>query len=201
MYSLVNIAMVNTMASYKQLSDKELADLYKSSANQELLATLFGRYSDLLFGVCMKYLKNTDAAADACTDIYVELVGKMLKHEVLQVKAWLHTVARNHCLMKLRGDKKMPIDEFPDHLMQSEDDWHPDKAVEREKKLTSLEDCMETLKTEQRQAVSLFYMEQKSYNEIAELTGIPWNNIRSHIQNGRRNLKNCMDEHERAAQQ
>jgi len=200
MVPLVNIATVNAMASYNQLSDKELADLYKSSANQELLATLYGRYSDLLFGVCMKYLKNADAAADACADIYVELVGKMLKHEVLQVKAWLHTVARNHCLMKLRGDKKMPTDEFPDHLMQSEADWHPDKAVERENKLTSLEDCMETLKTEQRQAVSLFYMEQKSYNEIAELTGIPWNNIRSHIQNGRRNLKNCMDEHERAAQ-
>jgi len=200
MTPLVNIATVNAMASYKQLSDKELADLYKSSANQDLLATLYSRYSDLLFGVCMKYLKNTDAAADACADIYVELVGKMLKHEVLQVKAWLHTVARNHCLMKLRGDKKMPTDEFPEHLMQSEADWHPDNAVEREKKLTSLEDCMETLKTEQRQAVSLFYMEQKSYNEIAELTGIPWNNIRSHIQNGRRNLKNCMDEHERAAQ-
>jgi len=200
MTPLVNIATVNAMASYKQLSDKELADLYKSSANQDLLATLYNRYSDLLFGVSMKYLKNTDAASDACADIYVELVGKMLKHEVIQVKAWLHTVARNHCLMKLRGDKKMPTDEFPEHLMQSEADWHPDNAVERENKLTSLEDCMETLKTEQRQAVSLFYMEQKSYNEIAELTGIPWNNIRSHIQNGRRNLKNCMDEHERAAQ-
>jgi RNA polymerase sigma factor (sigma-70 family) len=200
MASLVNIATVNAMASYKQLSDKELADLYKSSANQDLLATLYGRYSDLLFGVCMKYLKNADSAADACADIYVELVGKMLKHEVLQVKAWLHTVARNHCLMKLRGDKRMPTDEIEEHLMQSEDDWHPDNAVARENKLTSLEDCMETLKTEQRQAVNLFYMEQKSYNEIADLTGIPWNNIRSHIQNGRRNLKNCMDEHERAAQ-
>jgi RNA polymerase sigma-70 factor (ECF subfamily) len=102
--------------------------------------------------------------------------------------------------MKLRGDKKMPTDEIEEHLMQSEADWHPDNAVARENKLTSLENCMETLKTEQRQAVNLFYMEQKSYNEIADLTGIPWNNIRSHIQNGRRNLKNCMDEHERAAQ-
>jgi DNA-directed RNA polymerase specialized sigma24 family protein len=131
--SLVNIATVNSKASYQLLSDKELADLYKSSANQDLLATLYTRYSDLLFGVCMKYLKDADAAADASADIYVELVGKMLKHEVQNVKAWLHTVARNHCLMKMRGDKKMPTDEFPDHLMQTEDDWHPDIAIQREK--------------------------------------------------------------------
>lgn len=199
MVALVNIASVISKASYQLLTDKELADLYKSSGNQDLLATLYTRYSDLLFGVCMKYLKNADSAADACTDIYVELVSKMLKHEVQQVKAWLHTVARNHCLMKLRGDKKMPTDEFPDHLMQTEDDWHPDNAVLRENKLTAMEDCMDKLKNEQKQAVTLFYMEQKSYNEIADLTGIPWNNIRSQIQNGRRNLKNCMDEHERAA--
>jgi RNA polymerase sigma-70 factor (ECF subfamily) len=185
-------------SSYDSLSDKELSDLYKSSANQEILATLFSRYSDLLYGVCMKYLKNADSAADACNDIYVELVQKLLKHDVLNIKAWLHTLARNHCLMKLRGDKKMPTDEFPDYLMQSEDNWHPDMANERENKLTALELCIESLKIEQKQAVSLFYLEQKTYNEIADLTGIPWDKIRSQIQNGRRNLKICIEQHERA---
>jgi RNA polymerase sigma-70 factor (ECF subfamily) len=182
--------------SYKSLSDKELADLYRQSANQDILATLYSRHSDLLFGVGMKYLKNVDEAADACNDIYMELVEKMLKHEIQQVKAWLHTLARNHCLMKLRGDKKMPMKEFPEHFMQSEDQWHPDIAADKEKKLTSLEKCLETLKDQQKQAVSLFYMQQKSYNEIADITGIPWNNIRSQIQNGRRNLKICMEHHE-----
>ena len=173
--------------------------MYRTSANQDLLAVLYSRYSDLLFGVCMKYLKDSDSAADACNDIYVELVSKLLKHEVQQVKAWLHTVARNHCLMKLRSDKKMPTDEFPEHFVQSDDGWHPDVAEAREQRLTALEKCIENLKTEQKQAVSLFYIDQKSYNEIAELTGIPWGNIRSYIQNGRRNLKICIEENERAA--
>ncbi len=186
-------------AAYKTLSDKELADLYRGSGDQELLAVLYSRHSDLLFGVCMKYLKNADNAADACNDIYVELVSKLLKHEVLNVKAWLHTLARNHCLMRLRGDKKMPTDELPEQFVQSDESWHPDIAMQREQKLSALEECIEGLKNEQKQAVSLFYMEQKSYNEIAELTGIPWNNIRSQIQNGRRNLKICIEEHERAA--
>ena len=196
---LANIANMDGRSVYKTLSDKELADLYRASGNQEILAALYTRYSELLFGVCMKYLKNADNAADACNDIYVELVAKLLKHEVLTVKAWLHTVARNHCLMRLRGDKKMPTDEFPEHFVQSDESWHPDIAGQREQKLSALEKCIEALKNEQKQAVSLFYMEQKSYNEIAELTGIPWNNIRSQIQNGRRNLKNCIEEHERAA--
>ncbi|MCU0387015.1 MAG: sigma-70 family RNA polymerase sigma factor [Chitinophagaceae bacterium] len=196
---MANIAAMTSRASYKSLSDKELADMYRSSANQELLAVLYSRYSDLLFGVCMKYLKDADGAADACNDIYVELVSKLLKHEVQQVKAWLHTLARNHCLMKLRSDKKMPTDEFPEHFVQSDESWHPDIAEEREKRLSALEECIEKLKSEQKQAVSLFYIEQKSYNEIAELTGIPWGNIRSYIQNGRRNLKICIEENERAA--
>ena len=179
------------------MSDKELADLYRQSANQEILAALYVRYSDLLFGVCLKYLKDADAAADACNDIYLELVEKLLRHEVQQVKAWLHTLARNHCLMKIRGQKKMPTDELPESFMQSGEIWHPGNAEDREKTLNTLEDCLERLKSHQRQAVSLFYLEKKSYHEIAEMTGIEWNQIRSQIQNGRRNLKICMEEQAR----
>jgi RNA polymerase sigma-70 factor (ECF subfamily) len=197
--SLVNIAPMTVRAAYNTLSDKELADLYRTSGDQELLGILYARHSDLLFGVCMKYLKNADNAADACNDIYVELVTKMLKHDVLQVKPWLHTLARNHCLMRIRGEKKMPTSELPEQFVQSDESWHPDIAEQREQKLTALESCIEGLKNEQKQAVSLFYLEQKSYNEIADITGIPWNNIRSQIQNGRRNLKICIEEHERAA--
>jgi RNA polymerase sigma factor (sigma-70 family) len=185
--------------SYKSLSDKELADLYQSSAQQGFVAELYGRYSGLLFGVCMKYLEDADAAADACADIYIELVQKMLKHEVQNPKAWLHTLARNHCLMKIRSDKKMPVDSISESFVQLEDNWHPEIAKEKEHRLNAMEHCIEGLKDEQRQAVRLFYLEEKSYNEIAEITGIGWNTIRSQIQNGRRNLKLCIEEHERAS--
>lgn len=196
---MVNIALMTTREAFKFLSDKELADLYRTSANQEILAVLFSRYSDLLFGVCMKYLKDAEHAADASNDIYLELVSKLMKHEVQAVKSWLHTLARNHCLMKLRGTKKVSVVEFPENFVKTDEGWHPDIAQDREKRLSALEFCIDKLKSDQKKAVSLFYLEQKTYNEIAEITGIPWGNIRSYIQNGRRNLKICIEENERKA--
>jgi len=199
MYYMANIAAMHAVRNYKSLSDKELADLYRSSANQELVAELYSRYSGLLFGVCMKYLQDADLAADACSDIYIELVQKMLKHEIQNPKSWLHTLTKNHCLMKLRGDKKMPVDSLSDGFVQLEDNWHPDIAIEKEKRLSAMESCIEALKNEQKLAVQLFYLEEKSYNEIADITGIAWNTIHNHIQNGRRNLKLCLEENERAS--
>ncbi|HSK11611.1 MAG TPA: sigma factor, partial [Phnomibacter sp.] len=141
------IAVLKNSGPYNNIDDKELADMYRSTGDQKVLAVIYARYSDLLFGVCLKYLKDMDSAADACNDIYLELVDKMKRHDVQHVKAWLHTLARNHCLIKLRGDKKMPIDEFPEKFMQSEDFWHPSIAIaeEKEKKLNSLEECIEKL--------------------------------------------------------
>jgi RNA polymerase sigma-70 factor (ECF subfamily) len=190
---MFNIARLKKASPYETLNDKELIELYRSSANQDLVAALFSRYHGLMFGVCYQYLKDSEAASDACNDIYIELVEKLLKYDVQQPKAWLHTLTRNHCLMRLRREKKMPVNSFPDDFVQSDVNWHPDNVTDRERKLNSLEECLDKLKKEQKQTVALFYMEQKTYNEIAEITGIEWNQIRSNIQNGRRNLKICME--------
>ncbi|HMP94987.1 MAG TPA: sigma-70 family RNA polymerase sigma factor [Phnomibacter sp.] len=167
--------------------------LYSTQANQEALAVLYTRYADLLFGVGLKYLKDADAAADACSDIYTQLVDKLLKHEVTYFKGWLHTLARNHCLMQLRQAKKMPQQELQDFHVQFEPGLHLEEVINKENHLESLQYCMDKLAQAQKQAVELFYLQQKSYQEIAALTGMPWNTVRSHIQNGRRNLKQCMD--------
>jgi RNA polymerase sigma-70 factor (ECF subfamily) len=179
---------------FNELTDKELAEVYQASANQEALATLYNRYRHLLFGLCYKYLDDLQAAEDALADIYIELVEKMLRHTVEQPKAWLATLARNHCLMRLRKEKRAPLTLKEEPFMQSAEVWHPTDAIaEKEATLQQMEKCIEQLKTEQQQAIRLFYLEQKCYNEIADITGLEWNKIRSHIQNGRRNLKICMD--------
>mgnify|MGYP001195775518 FL=1 len=175
------------------LPDKELADLFRTTGNMDVLAILFQRYMDLLYGVCLKYLKQPEAARDAVMQIFEELVQKLPKHEVDNFKSWLYTLAKNHCLMQLRTPKNLKTVEFKTESMQLEDNVHLNGVLAKEENLQKMEHCLQTLSDEQRISVELFYLQNKCYKEIAEATGMDWNKVRSHIQNGRRNLKICME--------
>lgn len=176
-----------------ELPDKELVALFRTSRNMEVLAVLFQRYMDLLYGVCLKYLKQPETAKDAVMQIFEELVVKLPKHEVDNFKSWLYTLAKNHCLMQLRTPKNLKTTEFNPDSMQLEEEMHLNGIQLKEENLQKLERCLETLSIEQKKSVELFYLQNKCYKEIAEETGIEWNKVRSFIQNGRRNLKICME--------
>ena len=163
-------------------TDEALLDAFKQNADQQMLAQLY-----------LKYLKNAETAKDAVMNIYQELLTKLQTHEVDNFKSWLYVVAKNHCLMQLRKEKKMITVEFTSAVMQSEDFTHLDSVLEKENELKKLEFCIENLPGEQKQSIRLFYLENKCYNEIVDTTGFDWNKVRSLIQNGRRNLKICME--------
>jgi RNA polymerase sigma-70 factor (ECF subfamily) len=195
--AFANNSQLQSERTYEAMSDGELVMQYSQQGNQQVLAALYMRYIHLLNGVCLKYLKDPATAQDACTDIYTELVTKLRRHEVENVKAWLHTLAKNHCRMKLRSGKKMPVSGLNEQFVQMGDEPHLESVRQREEKLEVMERCLEELKEEQRRMVRLFYLEEKCYNEICELTGEAWNTVRSQIQNGRRNLKLCMEKNGR----
>lgn len=176
-----------------RLSDEELVIAYKQSSDLKVLGELFQRYMDLVYGVCLKYLKQSESAQDAVMAIFEELIIKLQKHEVENFKGWLYTLARNHCLMRLRSEKKAITVNFDVELVQSEENPHLNGELEKEENFRKLEYCLLQLQNEQRTVIELFYLQGKCYNEIVELTGMDWNKVRSHIQNGRRNLKNCME--------
>jgi RNA polymerase sigma factor (sigma-70 family) len=176
------------------LSDAELLALYQQNQQQELLAQLFLRYNDLVYGTCIKYLSDQDIAKDAVMDIYQGLLEKVKNHNIDNFKSWLYVVTKNHCLMQIRKNKKQQTVEFDGQVMQSEDFSHLESVFEKERQMDKLSGCMEKLNNEQRQTVRLFYLENKCYNEITNITGFDWNKVRSLVQNGRRNLKNCMEE-------
>jgi len=172
--------------------DHVMVASYKSTRNPQVLAELYQRYMDLIYGVCLQYLKEPEDARDAVISIYEELVGKLLKYEVEHFRAWVYQVARNHCLMKLRSTKQKLVN-LPDDLMYSAENMHPEEVFEKEANLDHLHDCISQLAEDQKKAISLFYLEERSYQEIAVMTGHEQGKIRSYIQNGRRNLKICMD--------
>ena len=174
-------------------TDGELVDAFKRTGNQDVLARLYLRYSDLVYGTCLKYLKDGEAAKDAAMGIYQELVNKLQVHEVENFRGWLYVVAKNHCLMKLREAKKTFTVELPGDIMQLEDYSHLDGVLGREDDFKKLEKCMQLLQEQQKQVINLFYLQNKCYNEIVEQTGFDWGRVRSLVQNARRNLKICME--------
>lgn len=173
-------------------SDQDLVLLYKQDGDIKVLAGLYQRYMDLLYAVCLKYLKEPETAKDAVMGIFEELVPKVLNHDIHNFKGWLHMVAKNYCLMQLRTKKQMPYMLDPE-LMQLPDNLHLNGVLEKEDHLNQLTKCMDSLAPDQKKAVQLFYLQEKSYKEIAGITLMEWNTVRSLIQNARRNLKNCME--------
>jgi RNA polymerase sigma factor (sigma-70 family) len=176
------------------LSDGELLELYQQNLQQDIFAQLFLRYYDLVYATSVKYLGDQDAAKDAVMNIYQELVEKVKVHPIDNFKSWLYVVTKNHCLMQIRKDKKSATVDFDSEIMQSEDFSHLENVFEKERQLDKLGGCMEKLNEEQRRTVRLFYLENKCYNEITTITGFDWNKVRSLVQNGRRNLKICMED-------
>jgi len=185
--------------SHTALTDKELVALYKESGDMTVLGELYQRYMELVYGVCLKYYKEPETAKDSVMQIFEELVSKLKKHEVDNFKGWLHQVAKNHCLMQLRTPKNMKTVEFKTELVQSEENVHLNGVLEKEENFKKMEYCLSTLVKEQSETIRLFYLEGKCYNEIVEITGMEWNQVRSLIQNGRRNLKICMEKSETGA--
>ena len=175
------------------LPDEELVSLYKEKGDLAHLGSLYQRYMDLVYGVCLKYLKDPELAKDSTLSIFEELVDKLQKHSVLNFKGWLYQLSKNHCLMQLRAQKKFSKSSMEVSVMQNEDESHLNGVLEKEENFKLLDLCLSRLVQEQRQVLELFYLQQKCYNDITEETGLEWKKVRSFIQNSRRNLKICMD--------
>ncbi len=173
------------------LTDLELVRLYKQNADLAILGELYQRYMDLLYAVCLKYLKEAESSKDAVMGIFEELIGKLQKHEITNFKSWLYMLTKNYCLMQLRSKNRMRLSDEHD-LMELSETVHLEPGTCGEENLNQLSKCIEQLGEDQKQLVQLFYLQEKSYKEISAITNREWNSVRSLIQNGRRNLKNCM---------
>ncbi len=173
-------------------SDTDLINAYKADKNKNLVGELYTRYTRMVFLVSMKYLKNEEKADDAVMQIFEKLFTDLLKHEVKNFKGWLHTVTRNHCLIKLRSEKSIlkkqqDYKKDTETFMELAPDFH--QTGKEEKKLTTLEEAITKLKPKQKQCIQLFYLKEKSYTEVADTTGFTMKEVKSYIQNGKRNLK------------
>jgi RNA polymerase sigma factor (sigma-70 family) len=173
--------------------DNALLQSFYSDGNNEWLGILLQRYTGLLLGVCMKYLKNEDDAKDAVQQVFLKVINELHKYKVEYFKSWLYMIAKNHCLMKLRDKGKLTT-EINEHTLVAENEKDiKDAANKKEASLNNLEEALKLLNEEQRICVTLFYIEKKAYQEIASITNYTMLQVKSNIQNGKRNLKIQME--------
>ena len=175
------------------LPDSELIERYRYSYDNAYIGELFQRYSHMLFGVCLKYMRDEEKAKDLVMDVFEKVLKDLKRHEVDNFRTWVYSVAKNQCLMELRKNKRQEarqedyqhftkeIVEFdiPEHL-------NGESQGETDAKLNL---AMDALKKEQRDCIRLFYFEKKSYEEIEAQTGYSYKEVKSYLQNGKRNLK------------
>jgi RNA polymerase sigma factor (sigma-70 family) len=175
---------------YNHIADQELLQHFYADHNSEWLGILLQRYTLLLLGVCMKYLKNEEEAKDSVQQIFLKVIQELQKYKVEYFKSWLYMVAKNHCLMKLRDKQGRIPAELTEKLMAAPDeetDWQ--SLVQTDHALELMEESLKELNPEQQQCVTLFYLQKKSYQEISDSTGFSMMQVKSYIQNGKRNLK------------
>ncbi len=177
-------------SKYRSIKDEVLLEKFRQSQDLEVLGALYRRYMDLVYGVCLKYLKHPEDSKDAVMQIFEKLIVEAEKTDIANFKSWLYVVSKNFCLMILRKEKSSRErgENFESFMEIAHDKHHDDRSQEQELEQT-LAKAMLTLPKHQRTCLELFYYNGKSYHEIAQVTGYELKKVKSYIQNGRRNLK------------
>jgi RNA polymerase sigma-70 factor (ECF subfamily) len=181
------------------LSDEELVHRYRNSHDTAYIGELYVRYTHLVYGVCLKYLHNDADAQDAVMQIFEKLIKELKKHHIDSFRPWLHMVVKNHCMMHFRQEasatkKEAELKNNIKASVETIDTDHLDTEDDREIMVQYLTNGMEALKDEQRMCVEMFYLKGMSYQQIADVTDFSLNEVKSYIQNGKRNLKNYITE-------
>jgi RNA polymerase sigma factor (sigma-70 family) len=180
---------VNT-DKYKHITDQEILETFYADHNNEWLGILLQRYTLLLLGVCMKYLKNEEEAKDCVQQIFLKAITELKKYKVEYFKSWIYMVAKNHCLMKIRDRQgKMPVELSERHMSAAEEETDRQRLLQNDQAIELMTEALAELGAEQQQCVTLFYLQKKSYQQISEETGFTMMQVKSYIQNGKRNLR------------
>lgn len=194
-FSLKIVSQLSPNNKYSSYSDNDLINVFLEKDDNNIVGILYERYGHLVLGLCIKYLKNKDEAQDAVIQIFTGLMKDLKKHKIEFFKSWLYVYSKNFCLMELRKRQSMLKKELElkenVHLIM--DFSNPEHLNEKEKQIVIMEKAMELLNIEQKKCIDLFYLKNKSYIEIVDITGYTANEVKSHIQNGKRNLKLKME--------
>jgi RNA polymerase sigma-70 factor (ECF subfamily) len=188
-----------SISKFDKSTDEELVEMFKNSHDNLYIGELYIRYTDLVYGVCLKYLQDKSDAQDATMQVFEKLIADLKKQKIATFKPWLYAVVKNYCMMEFRKSSAHQKNEKAymqvSRSVEKEERLHLEDHEDKEVVLKQLEIGISSLSDAQQKCIKMFYLSEKSYKEIAEETGYSMNDVKSHIQNGKRNLKNHIMKH------
>ena len=159
-------------------------------------------YQSMAYNVAYRILTDADAAADATQDAFLSAFKAMGKFRGGSFKAWLLRIVTNACYDQLRVKQRRPtssLDDLPvetDHTPYLEDPAEqPDEFVEREELNRVIQGGIAALPVEQRVVVILSDVQELSYQEIAQITGLSLGTVKSRLSRGRAKLRDQLVQH------
>jgi RNA polymerase sigma-70 factor (ECF subfamily) len=182
-------------SAFREMPDEALVTLYKESGNRDIIGELYQRYAHLMMGVCMKYLKKETEGQDALMHVFEKLFDYLKMYEIGHFKSWLYSVTKHHCLYLLKKNKEYAYEEnilvwkSPKEFVEFGDDLTLAGRLEKGDETKNLMEALKELNEPQRVCVEMFYLQEKSYEDVQEITGYTYKQVKSYIQNGKRNLR------------
>lgn len=176
-------------------SDNDLVRLYKETGKSDYFGELYDRYIPLIYGLCLKYLQEEVKAQDAVMQLFEDLLPKLSRYEIREFRTWIYSVAKNHCFQLLRKENLEIATDFDQQFVETYDILHllDKEETSDDARTAALKHCMEKLPEPQQRCILFFFMEEMSYADIMEQTGYQLKSVKSYIQNGKRNLKSCIE--------
>jgi RNA polymerase sigma-70 factor (ECF subfamily) len=184
-------------------SDEELIPRI-CAGETKLFELLVKRYQDKIFTLASRILKNREDAEEAAQDAFVRAFRALSKfHGDAQFGTWLYRIAYNVCLTKLESRKN--IFQSLDAAFDADDDdeYHPEVAIEPSAVDTEFEKAetkeivrktLAKLPLHYRTVLTLFYLEELSYEEICDVTKLPMGTIKTQLYRARTALQKLLSQ-------
>ncbi|AXC11100.1 RNA polymerase sigma-70 factor [Acidisarcina polymorpha] len=177
------------MVAAKAAEDAALLALV-GQGDQQAMASLFDRYSGIVYSVALRVLKDTGQAEDVMQEIFIQVWKKPSAFVSGRgsLGAWLVVVARNRAIDSLR--RRRPTDSVDDVVLAASTDLGAE--AERNHLMEKVRAFLHQLPPEQQKSVELAYFEGLSHSEIAEKTGDPLGTVKTRIRLALISLRKAM---------
>ena len=174
------------------------------SGDSDAVSELFSEFYNDLYYFALKTVKNDDTALDVTQDAFVDIINNLgtLKEPAAFV-SWAKQITYHQCTRHFKKKTDVLVDEDEDgatifdNLKEENAEFIPDEALDKDDFKKTILGILDTLPEDQRAAVMMYYFDEMSVREIADIQGVSEGTIKSRLNYARKSIKSSVEEYEK----